>query len=43
MIREFGSEKRMPFSPATDRTDPIEAAWPTTSVDTAGRMYCIVS
>src|SRR3990167_8191107 len=43
MTREFGSEKRMPFSPAVSSRLHIEAAWPMTKVETLGRMYCIVS
>ena len=43
MMREFGSEKRMSFSPAASSSDPIEAACPVHSVDTAGRMNCMVS
>ena len=33
----------MPFSPAVSSSEPIEAACPITSVETFGRMYCIVS
>lgn len=33
----------MPASPAASRSEPIEAAWPTQSVATAGRMNCMVS
>ncbi len=41
--REFGSEKRMSFSPAASSSEPIDAACPVHSVDTGGRMNCIVS
>ena len=40
---EFGSANRIPFSPPTATTDPIDAAMPQISVETLGRMYCIVS
>ena len=43
MTRLLGRLKRMPFSPAVNKSDPIEAACPTTSVLTLGRIYCIVS
>ena len=43
MIRLFGSEKRMPLAPAVRSSDPAEAACPTQSVETGGRMYCMVS
>ena len=43
MMREFGSEKRMSFSPAASSSEPIEAACPVHSVDTGGRMNCMVS
>jgi hypothetical protein len=43
MISLLGSEKRIPFSPAVSSSEPMEAAWPTTSVETLGRMYCMVS
>ena len=43
MIRAFGSVKRMSFSPAHSSSDPIEAACPVHSVDTGGRMNCMVS
>ena len=33
----------MPASPAQSSSDPIEAAWPMQSVETFGRMNCIVS
>jgi hypothetical protein len=43
ITREFGSAKRMPFWPAVSSSEPIEAAWPITVVDTAGLMNCMVS
>src|SRR5260221_13936909 len=43
MIRELGSAMRMPGSPAASRKLPIEAAWPMQTVDTFGRIYCMVS
>jgi hypothetical protein len=43
MIRELGSEKRLPWAPAANNSEPIEAAWPMHTVDTGERMYCIVS
>ena len=36
MIRLLGSENRMPFVPAVSNNEPIEAACPTTRVETAG-------
>ena len=33
----------MPLAPAVSSSEPIEAAWPMQSVETGGRMYCIVS
>ncbi len=43
MMRLLGSEKRMSLAPAVSSSDPIEAAWPMTRVETLGLMYCIVS
>ena len=43
MMRALGSAKRMPFSPAASSSEPIEAAWPMHSVETGGRMNCMVS
>ena len=43
MMREFGSEKRMSLWPAASSSEPIDAACPVQSVDTGGRMNCIVS
>ena len=34
MIRLFGSENRMPGAPAVSNSEPIDAACPTTSVET---------
>ena len=33
----------MSLCPAASSSEPIEAAWPTHKVDTAGRTNCIVS
>ena len=33
----------MPLVPAVSSSEPIDAAWPTQSVETGGRMYCMVS
>ena len=43
MIEAFGSEKRMPLAPAVSSSDAADAACPTQSVETGGRMYCMVS
>ena len=43
ITREFGSALRLPGLPAASSTAPIEAACPTQNVETAGRMYCMVS
>ena len=43
MTRECGSALRMPFSPATSRIAPIEAATPVHIVLTFDEMNCIVS
>ena len=43
MIRAFGSARHIPGAPAARSSEPIEHAWPTHSVATGGRMYCIVS
>ena len=43
MIRALGSAMRIPGSPAASRKLPIEAAWPMHTVETLGRMYCMVS
>ena len=43
MIRLLGSENRMSLAPAVSSSEPIEAACPTHSVETFGRMYCMVS
>ena len=43
MMRLLGSEKRLPGAPAASSSDPIEAACPMHTVDTCGRMYCMVS
>ncbi len=43
MMRAFGRAKRLPFWPAVSSSEPIEAAWPMQTVDTAGRIYCMVS
>jgi hypothetical protein len=40
---EFGSEKRMPFSPASQHERSHRRGLPETSVETFGLMYCIVS
>ena len=37
MMRAFGSAKRMSLLPAASRSEPIDAACPTQSVDTAGQ------
>ncbi|MNC90933.1 hypothetical protein D3C83_70940 [compost metagenome] len=42
-IRALGSAKRMPVVPAVRSSDPIEAASPMQSVDTAGLMNWMVS
>src|SRR6266849_2916437 len=43
MMREFGSENRISLAPAANSSEPAEAACPVHSVDTGGRMNCIVS
>jgi hypothetical protein len=43
MIRELGSEKRLPGAPAQSSSEPADAAWPMHTVETGERMYCIVS
>lgn len=43
MIRELGSEWRMPGVPAARSREPMLAAWPTHHVQMGFRMYCIVS
>ncbi len=43
MIRELGRAKRLPLAPAVSSSEPIEAAWPMHTVETSGRMYCMVS
>jgi len=43
MMREFGSEKRMSFSRRRAATIPSTPACPVQSVETAGRMNCMVS
>ena len=40
---ELGSAKRIPFSPPIAMIEPMDAAMPQISVETLGRMYCIVS
>ena len=43
MMREFGSEWRMPGLPAVSSREAMLAAWPTHHVATGGNTYCIVS
>jgi hypothetical protein len=43
MMRELGSARRSPGSPAASSSDAMEAAWPTQSVWMGQRTYCIVS
>ena len=43
MIRELGSEYRLPCAPEASRNAPIDAARPTQTVETSGRMKRIVS
>ena len=43
MMRAFGSAKRRSLAPAASSSEPIEAACPMHSVDTGGRMNCMVS
>src|SRR5579864_5018365 len=43
MIRELGSENRLPGAPAQSSSEPAEAAWPMHTVETGERIYCIVS
>src|SRR3954454_21145513 len=43
MIREFGNENRISLAPAHNSSEPAEAACPVHSVDTGGRMNCMVS
>ena len=40
MMRELGSERRCPVSPAASSSEAMEAAWPTHSVLMGLRMYC---
>ena len=42
-MREFGSEKRLPFAPAASSTAAIDAACPMHTVCTSGLMNRIVS
>ena len=42
-IRAFGSASRMPGVPAAAMTAAADAAWPSTTVEIGGRMYCMVS
>lgn len=43
MMRELGKEYRLPWAPEASRKAPMEAARPTQTVDTSGRMWRIVS
>src|SRR5665647_2664950 len=43
MMRALGSEKRISFAPAHSNSEPADAACPVHSVDTGGRMNCMVS
>ncbi len=43
MMRACGSAKRLPFAPAASSHAAMLAACPRQSVDTSGRMYCMVS
>ena len=43
MMRAFGVAKRMSLWPAASSSEPMEAAWPMHSVETAGLMNCMVS
>ena len=43
MMRALGSEYRLPAVPEARRNAPMEAASPTHTVDTSGRMCRIVS
>ena len=43
MIRECGRAKRLPLAPAQSKSAPMDAAWPTQIVATAGLMCCMVS
>eukprot|EP00962_Isochrysis_galbana_P007397 scaffold2000_cov86-Isochrysis_galbana.AAC.4 len=43
MMREFGSERRLPFCPAPSKKAPIEAAVPKQTVFRSQGTYCIVS
>lgn len=43
MMRELGSEWRMPGLPAASSREPMLAAWPTHQVQMGFRMYCMVS
>ena len=43
MMRALGRAKRRSLPPAASSSDPIEAACPVHSVETAGRMNCMVS
>ena len=42
MIRALGSAKRMPASPPHSRSEPIEAACPTQSVETFGLIDKVI-
>lgn len=43
MMREFGSDLRLPLVPAESRKAPMDAAMPKHTVFTSHGMYCIVS
>ena len=43
MMREFGSDRRLPFAPAINRNEPMLAAKPMHMVETSGLMNCMVS
>ena len=42
-MREFGSEKRLPFAPPASNSEPMLIAIPTQMVTMSGLMNCIVS
>ena len=42
-MREFGSEKRLPFAPPVSSSEPMLIATPQQIVATSGLMKCIVS
>ena len=43
MMRAFGRAKRRSLAPAAKSSEPMEAACPVHSVETGGRMNCMVS